>query len=251
LAVIGARDSTSYGRRCVTEFVGFAVESGVTIISGGAVGIDAQAHLNAIENSGKTIAYLAGGLDQLYPVENIGLFQAITANGSIFTEQPPGAKPTKWRFLNRNRLIAASAGSTLVVEASWRSGSINTANHALELGRNVGVVPGSIFEPGSQGIFRLAKTPGVQMISQVEDLRTLLGLSGLGQVPLDDLPIGENALRAKDALSSISKTSSEIAIEAGLANFEAEVALSTLQTLGFAQRTAAGWRLSAKSKTNL
>ncbi len=250
-AIIGARNSSDYGERCVREFLPVATEAGQTVISGGAVGIDSLAHKSAIAAGGQTIAYLAGGFDYMYPPENKQLFEEIMLTGALFTESPPGSKPTKWRFLKRNRLIAASCKSILIVEAAWRSGTINTAQNALDLGRNVGVVPGDIFKSASHGIYRLAKNPDVQLIADKSDFRALLGIGELGAISHDDLPIGENCQRVLDALGSGKKSVKVVAAEVGLGELEVEIALNTLETLGKSARFRDGWRLSHRLKTNL
>src|SRR6185312_3472621 len=122
-------------------------QRGFTIISGGAYGIDAHAHRSALAagSSGSlpTIAVMAGGVDRFYPSGNEDLLRAVANQGAVLAEVPPGSAPTRYRFLQRNRLIAALASVTVVVEARWRSGALNTAHHAESLGRAVGAVPGS------------------------------------------------------------------------------------------------------------
>ena len=141
LAIVGSREATPYGDKATTILVEHALGIGLTVVSGGAYGIDATAHRAALEHSGEgipTVAVLAGGLDRLYPAGNTRLLQQIATAGLLITEMPPGMRPNRYRFLNRNRLIAALAATTIVVEARYRSGALSTANHAHDLGRTVG-----------------------------------------------------------------------------------------------------------------
>ena len=118
--------------------------SGIPIVSGAAYGIDGAAHRAALADGGATIALVAGGVDRPYPTGHSSLIDRIATQGAVVSELPCGASPTKWRFLARNRLIAAISAATVVVEAGWRSGSLNTAGHAAALGRSIGAVPGPV-----------------------------------------------------------------------------------------------------------
>lgn len=126
-AIVGARAATGYGEHVTMEITAGLVGRGHTIVSGAAYGIDGMAHRAALAASGHTVAYLAGGVDRFCPSGHDALLSRIAETGAVASELPCGSAPTKWRFLMRNRLIAASAVSTLVVEAGWRSGSLNTA----------------------------------------------------------------------------------------------------------------------------
>lgn len=155
LAVVGARASSAYGDTVAGEIAAHAVDEGITIVSGGAYGIDAMAHRGALTSRGCTVAVVAGGVDRFYPAGNRVLFERIERDGAIISELAPGSSPTRWRFLQRNRVIAALARATIVVEAGARSGALNTAHHALELGRHLGAVPGSVLSSSSVGTHRL------------------------------------------------------------------------------------------------
>ncbi|MEN9751472.1 MAG: DNA-protecting protein DprA, partial [Actinomycetota bacterium] len=162
VAIVGARASTGYGEHVTMEIASNLVASGYCIVSGAAYGIDGMAHRATLANDGKTIAVLAGGIDRLYPSGHDALLHRIIETGAVITELPCGFAPTKWRFLQRNRLIAALSQATVVVEAGWRSGSLNTAHHALELNRPLGVVPGPVTSASSAGCHRLLReTPAV------------------------------------------------------------------------------------------
>lgn len=158
LAVVGSRDISTYGQSATQHIVGELAQAGLTIVSGGAFGIDAVAHASALTAGTlqlPTIAFMAGGVDRLYPKHNEKLLKQVMCQGLIFSEVPMGQTPTRWRFLQRNRLIAEISRATIIVEARWRSGALNTAHHALELGRTVYALPGSIFSPSSEGCHRL------------------------------------------------------------------------------------------------
>lgn len=174
LALVGSRDSSPYGNSCTQQLAGQLAAQGKTIVSGGAYGIDAQAHAAALATASgplPTLALMAGGLDRLYPRSNSGLLEAVVEQGLLASEIPLGQSPTRWRFLQRNRLIAALASATVVVEARWRSGALNTAHHALELGRRLYAVPGPITSPNSEGCHRLLKDGLARLATRPEDIQ--------------------------------------------------------------------------------
>ena len=176
VGVVGSREATSYGDAATAMVATKARSMGLTVLSGGAYGIDAQAHraaLGSSEPSVATVAVLAGGLDRFYPAGNVELLHQIAAEGLIVSEMPPGMRPNRYRFLNRNRLIAALSNATIVVEARYRSGALNTANHAHDLGRSVGAVPGPINVPTSAGCHRLIKETPTMLIDDPADLETI------------------------------------------------------------------------------
>ncbi|GAA4119792.1 DNA-processing protein DprA [Enteractinococcus coprophilus] len=178
LGLVGSREATSYGEAATKMLAHKARQMGITVLSGGAYGIDAHAHRQALLAEGPavpTIAVLAGGLDRFYPAGNVELLREIVQEGLLVTEMPPGMRPNRYRFLNRNRLIAALSTATIVVEARYRSGALNTANHAHDLGRIVGAVPGPIHAPSSAGCHRLIKeTPSI-LIDDPSDLESIYG----------------------------------------------------------------------------
>lgn len=156
LAVVGARRATPYGLSCAKTFSRMAAQRGICIISGGARGCDAAAHEAAVEYGAMTVAFLGGGLDELYPIDNAPLFQRIVdAGGAVVSEQAWGFKPLPFAFRERNRLIAGLARATLIVEAGLPSGTFSTADEALAAGKEVLAVPGSITSSHSQGANRL------------------------------------------------------------------------------------------------
>jgi len=173
IAVVGARAATGYGEHVCMDIVGGLVGRGHTIVSGAAYGIDGMAHRAALASDGQTVAYLAGGVDRFYPTGHDALLTRIVTDGVVASEMACGAAPSKWRFLMRNRLIAAGSAATLVVEAGWRSGSLNIAGHASALGRPLGAVPGPVTSPSSAGCHRLIKEFGARIITDTTDAAEL------------------------------------------------------------------------------
>ncbi|VXB21606.1 DNA-processing protein DprA [Citricoccus sp. K5] len=177
LAVVGSRDATGYGQSVTRNLAGGLAARGLTVMSGGAYGIDAMAHRAALASGTgmpPTVAVMAGGLDRYYPAGNEDLLREVVAQGLLLSELPPGASPTRHRFLQRNRIIAALSAAVLVVEARWRSGAQNTAGHALGLGREVGVVPGPVTSPQSAGCHRLLRESPAVVVSDVEEALALI-----------------------------------------------------------------------------
>mgnify|MGYP001546056826 CR=1 FL=1 len=174
LTVTGARASTGYGEHVATDLVQAATADSRQVLSGGAYGIDGAAHRAALTSGGSTVAVLAGGLDRLYPAGHTDLLTRVGRDGLLLSELPPGATPTKWRFLQRGRLLAALSGTTLVIEAGYRSGTLHTAARAIELARPVGAVPGPIISAASAGCHRLLRDGLASVITGYDDARELL-----------------------------------------------------------------------------
>lgn len=169
VGVVGSRKSTSYGVKVASTFAQDLALAGLTIISGGARGIDTAAHKGAINTNGKTIAVLGCGIDVIYPYENAALFKQISKNGAIITEFPPGTKPLAKNFPVRNRIISGLSQGILVVEAARKSGAMITAEFAMDEGREVYCIPGSIFSPTSVGTHSLIKQ-GAKLVQRPEDV---------------------------------------------------------------------------------
>ena len=173
VALVGSRDPSIYGTEATTHLAAELARRGYTVISGGAMGIDIAAHRAALTQQGSdlpTIAFMAGGLDRLYPAQNSDALNMIVDRGLIMSEVSVGNTPTRWRFLERNRLIAALARHTIVVEARWRSGALNTARHAMEIGRTLWAVPGQINSPNSVGTNRLLRDGLAQTLTEAADI---------------------------------------------------------------------------------
>lgn len=151
-AVVGARACSEYGRRQTGRFASALAAAHIQIISGMALGIDCEAHISALKNGEATFAVLGGGADVIYPRENNSLYYEILCHGGgIISEFPPGTPPLPWQFPHRNRIISGLSDFLLVMEARKRSGSLTTASHALEQGKDIWVLPGRITDPLSEG----------------------------------------------------------------------------------------------------
>lgn len=170
LAIVGARNASAHGRAFAAKLAQDLIDLDYITVSGLARGIDASVHQ---ANTSKTIAVIAGGIDHIYPPENIKLFEEIKENGLIIAELPVGSKPLSQHFPQRNRLISGLSLGTLVIEASLKSGSLITARFALEQNREVFAVPGFPLDPRCQGTNKLIKE-GAHIVESVQDIVTNL-----------------------------------------------------------------------------
>jgi DNA processing protein len=243
ISVVGSRISSNYGEFATGELIGPMVSRGYAVVSGGAHGIDAHAHRSTLALGGLTVAVMAGGLDRLYPSGNRELFNEVADRGLLLSEMPPGAEPTKWRFLQRNRLIAALGDATLVIEASARSGAVSTANRAVDLGRPLGAVPGPINSPGSDGCHQLIRELKAQLITCFDDILELLGEDGLTSAAgLQGL--GALETRVLDVIGAASADLARVCTEGGLTRTEAEMGIAGLSLMGLIEQDSLGWRRS-------
>jgi DNA processing protein len=222
VSIVGSRNASGYGLTATEKIVAELAKVSRPTVSGGAVGIDGKAHFASIKKSLPTVAVMAGGLDRKYPRINFPLFDQIKGSGSIISELAPGVAPSRWRFLQRNRMIAALSPTTIVVEAGVRSGSIRTANNALELERELMAVPGSVLSAVSLGTNNLIAEGKAIALANFG----ILSGSELNQ------SFGESGYLAKRAHDAIRDSGSisdkEIAKIAGLTEFELKLALAEL-----------------------
>jgi DNA processing protein len=197
---------------------------------------------------------MAGGVDRFYPSGNEDLLRAVSNQGAVIAEVPPGSAPTRYRFLQRNRLIAALAAVTVVVEARWRSGALNTAHHAESLGRAVGAVPGSVHSANSAGCHRLLRDGAAVCVTDAAEIAELASPSG------EDLSEPGTAHTAEhdgltledlillDALPLRSTTSVEkLCAVAGLSGESVRAGLGRLGLLGLAVSERGGWKRAKDS----
>ncbi|MDJ0357079.1 DNA-processing protein DprA [Paenarthrobacter sp. PH39-S1] len=253
VAVVGSRDSTGYGASVTGQIAQGLAERGITVVSGGAYGIDAHAHRAALAggNGGiATIAVMAGGIDRYYPSGNEDLLRTISQEGAMIAEVPPGTNPTRYRFLQRNRLIAALCAVTVVVEARWRSGALSTAHHADSLSRQVAAVPGSVFSANSAGCHRLLREGSAVCVTDATEVAELAGASG---EHLADEPTGTSAehdglnvedLLLLDALPVRQGSAPEkLSAVAGLGIASVLAGLGRLELMGLAERSNGNWKL--------
>lgn len=234
VSIVGSRTVTAYGNWATTELVSHFTEYGVATVSGGALGVDAVVHRSTLRFGGTTIGVMAGGLFNQYPAANLELFDQIGQSGLLLSEMVPDAKPTRWRFLQRNRLIAALGKAVIVTEAGYRSGSINTVNHALELDRPVFALPGPVNSPNSAGCNHLIAEGKAQIITDFDDLEVQLGLRADGAGEPE--PLGQLELRLLDALTNRYQDEGKLAALAGLSSGELRLANGGLELLGLLKR---------------
>lgn len=198
VAIVGSRAATAYGTYVASEFAASVASRGWAVISGGAYGVDAAAHRGALAADGVTVAVLACGVDVPYPAGHADLLDAIAAQGVVVSEWPPGRNATRLRFLVRNRVIAALASGTLVVEAAQRSGALNTARHARDLDRPLMAVPGAITSELSAGCHTVIRDWQGMLVTSAADV--IEHLSPLGTTP-HDLRSGPEETSADESLS--------------------------------------------------
>ncbi|MDP9935044.1 DNA processing protein [Paenarthrobacter nicotinovorans] len=252
IALVGSRDSTGYGASVTGDFAYGLAQRGFSVVSGGAYGIDAHAHRGAL-NGGvaglPTIAVMAGGVDRFYPSGNEDLLRAVCTQGAVISEVPPGSAPTRYRFLQRNRLIAALASVTVVVEARWRSGALNTAHHAESIGRVVAAVPGSIHSANSAGCHRLLREGGAVCVTDVGEIAELAGAIGESDAgDKDEAAAVHDGLSLEDlilldALPLRSSSSVEkLSVVAGLSPVAVRAGLGRLGLLGLAVSERGAWK---------
>ncbi|WP_223700247.1 DNA-processing protein DprA [Sutcliffiella deserti] len=169
LGVVGTREVTEYGQKSLSMIIPQLVKEGFTTVSGLARGVDTLAHKNTIENKGKTIAVLGSGILQIYPKENQFLANTISSDHLLLSEYPPFTAPKKWHFPKRNRIISGLSEGVVIIEAKEKSGSLITADQAIEQGREVFAVPGSILCSSSRGTNSLIQQ-GAKLVTSVADI---------------------------------------------------------------------------------
>jgi DNA processing protein len=247
-AVVGTRAATSYGEQVAADLAAGLAERDVAVVSGGAYGIDGAAHRAALAADGVTVGVLAGGLDIPYPAGHSALLHRIGGDGLLVTEYPPGVRPARYRFLTRNRLVAAFAGAAVVVEAGLRSGAANTAAWARVLGRVVGAVPGPVTSSASTGCHALLRA-GAEVITRAEDIIEVVGRIG-ELAPDEPRPataldgLGDEERRVYEALPGRgAATVDEIAVAAAVESARILAPLAMLEVAGLAERHDGRWRI--------
>jgi len=231
VTIVGARRATSYGREIARELGRELAAAGMTVVSGLAFGIDGCAHRGALD-AGRTIAVLGCGPDVAYPASHRTLWRRVCEAGLVVSELPPGATPWRWTFPARNRIMAALAGMTVVVEAAKRSGSLITMDLAADLGRDLGAVPGPVTSRASAGPNALLAS-GAHVIRDAQDV--LDAMLGPGRRPINHSgpsldPELEVALAAVESGES---TCDGVATATGISGPAAATALARLELLGY------------------
>ena len=238
IALVGARAATGYGEHITMEASAGLVDRGFAIVSGAAYGIDGMAHRSALASRGHTIAFLAGGVDRFYPSGHDALLTRIVEHGVVASELPCGSAPTRWRFLQRNRLIAAASLGTVVLEAGWRSGSLNTAHHANDVGRPVGAVPGPVTSAASAGCHKLIRDQLATLVTTADEMAEIVGPITVHEAEFHPR---ENT-RLLDALSTRApRNPDDIAARSGLTLAETQAELGRLEIEGVVRATERGW----------
>lgn len=242
VGIVGTRRATTYGKAVATKFAEALSRAGVTVVSGGAIGIDAAAHKGALTEGGRTVAVLAGGVDTLYPALHRGLFQQIRESGGCLVSQfACGAKPEGYRFLARNVLIAALSQVLLVVEAPERSGSLHTAHRANELGRQVFVVPSNIENVNFRGSHALIRD-GATLVDHPDQVLEVLGVRP-GVAVAKDEPVGGVAKSILGVLSTSPLPIEFILERTGLPQSEVIGELTLLELDGRITHGAGGYAI--------
>jgi DNA processing protein len=176
-AIIGSRACTPYGEHVAADLAGGCAERDITVVSGAALGVDGCAHKGALAGGGPTIAVLANGLDRPYPAVHRQLIDRIADTNAVISEVPPGRPPSHWRFVQRNRLIAALARVVVVVETGHESGSYRMAMQAVDMGVPLAAVPGPVTSLTSIGCHRLLREHGAVCVTSADDMAELLAIT--------------------------------------------------------------------------
>jgi DNA processing protein len=243
VAIVGARRPTDAGLRIARRLGAFSATSQLAVVSGMALGIDAAAHGGALDAGGVTVAVLGCGTDVAYPRRHAGLYERILEHGLAVSEYPPGTAPAPWRFPARNRLIAALAGTLVVVEARARSGALITADHALDIGRDVVAVPGAAGSAAAAGTNGLIKA-GAGLVEDEADLAAWLGVDPPAG---PDPPADPQAVALLAALGDGSAYPDDLAARTGLGPGATAALLSRLELDGWVSRDGAGRYTLARS----
>ena len=237
VAIVGTREASPYGVRVARALGRAFAEAGAIVVSGMARGIDSAAHEGALEAGGRTVAVLGTGPDVPYPVANRGLHDRVAAGGLILSESEPGRGAFKGCFPRRNRIIAALARATIVVEAGHKSGALNTAGQATDLGRVVAAVPGPIDAPRSAGANHLLRDGG-HVIASIDDALSLLELSRNRAVQRPDM--GQVEAEVWDCLGEGELDVDVICVRSGLGVRQVLEAVGRLELAGLVKRLPSG-----------
>jgi DNA processing protein len=237
VAMVGSRAATGYGAHVAGEIAADLGERGWTVVSGGAYGIDAAAHRGTLATGAVTIAVLACGVDYPYPAGHADLFATIAEHGLVISEWPPGRQPARLRFLVRNRTIAALSCGTVVVEAGERSGALNTARHAAQLGRPLMAVPGPVTSAQSAGCHRIIREWDATCVTRADHIIEMLSPLGTPETPT----AAGAATGAGAATEAVQPSGSQGAATAGAAPSRDELDLDSARVLdALPARGAAG-----------
>jgi DNA processing protein len=239
VTVVGARRATSYGREVARELGRELAAAGIVVVSGLAFGIDGCAHRGALDAGGATIAVLGCGPDVAYPAAHRSLWRRIGENGLLLSEFPPGAGVWRWTFPARNRIMAALAGMTVVVEAAERSGSLITTDLAADLGRDLGAVPGPIGSRMSAGPNALI-AGGACVVRGAQDVLDAMLGAGVKRVEPTGPPLDPRLAEVLAAVEAGARDCDSAAVALGIPAAETAAALTRLELLGYLSCSAMG-----------
>ncbi len=248
LAVVGSRANTVAGAEAAAEITSTAADAGCTITSGGAPTASTPSHTaSRSPPARRRLRSSPGASTSSTPLATSQLLRNVARQGALLAESAPGTRPTRWRFLARNRLIAALADATVVVEAGARSGALNTAHHAGQLGRPVFAVPGAFASSASVGCHRLVAQGRAQLVVHPGDPisraapATASGASAVPDQPLVSVQRDPEVVRVLDALGRRALPEAEIARRSGLSGAEVADALALAQLQGLVAHSSGGW----------
>lgn len=254
VAMVGSRSATSYGMDAAGQIAAGVAAERFVVVSGGAIGIDAGSHRGALAVRGRTVAVLACGVDLFYPVENTRLLQAVVDTGALVSELAPGLSVTRMRFLARNRLIAALARGTVLVQAAPRSGALNTANWTTRINRTLMGVPGPISEITSLGVMEQVRQGRAVIVTRGEEVLELIARPGeylVAERRGPERPRDRLTTRHRQVLDGVpvGTAASAVAIAgaSGVAVAEVASALLHLRRAGLVERMGDGWTLAAQA----
>jgi DNA processing protein len=240
VAIVGTRRATSYGRQVAERIARELARNGVTVVSGMARGIDGVAHRAALDTGGRTLAVLGSGVDRIYPPEHRRLAKDIVSQGALVSDYPPGTPPEGRNFPPRNRIIAGLSLATVVVEAGKRSGALITSDFALEQGREVFAVPGSVMAPQSRGPNRLIQQGAHPLLDPKEILETLeLSLLTEQRQARTVLPSNPSEAQIFDVLGYESLHVDEIQVQTGMPIEEVTATLAMMELKGMVRKVGA------------
>jgi DNA processing protein len=254
VAIVGSRAATAYGNGIAADLAADLVEQGVTVLSGGAFGIDVAAHRGALAAGGPTVCVLANGVDVAYPPGHASIFESLAKDQLLVSELPPAAHPTRVRFLARNRLIAAMSRGTVVVEAALRSGARNTAGWALGCGRPLMAVPGPVYSRASTAPHLMIRNGQAVLVTSAAEVLELISDMGEAMLPLAHGrtratdALNENQLAVFEAIPARRRaTVGDIALAAGVSVPTCLAALTALESAGLVEGDERGWLVAVGS----
>ena len=239
VTIVGSRRAGAYGREVAHELSRLLASSGITVISGLALGIVSAAHQGALAGPGETVAVLGTGAERSYPRSRRHLYEQIRGSGLVLSELPPGSPTFRWMFPARNRLMAALAGITVVVEAAERSGSLITAEMALDVGRQVGAVPGPVTSWRSSGTNKLL-ADGAAVVRDAQDVLDLLLGPGRQTVRESGPPVADDDMPILSAVEAGAASADAICRVSGIGFTTVLAALGRLERAGYVVADATG-----------